>query len=156
MEEQSKIENQKERVVIDANQSKQPEQEEVIQEEVIKKDQEIDGVKFELRKLTNNDNLEVRNKSLETEFINGLEKTKVIFGEYQKYMLVYGLKSCSFFEDTVSEAIGVTPRLVNKRLGEIKKSDKTGLTIEIIDEIYKLTLQYNQVNKKNINQMVKK
>jgi len=109
--------------------------------------------KIFFRKLTKNDYLLIRDESIETKIMDGQEIQKLLTGTYEKMMLIYGIESAPFYNESWVPGLIISPRLRKQRESEF---DNSTFIMQDADILFKAILEFNKVDQDEIDKIRKK
>ena len=115
---------------------------------------EIEGIgKITFRKLTKSDYFTIRDESIETKIMEGQEIQKLLTGTYEKLILIFGIESAPFYNESWTPGLEIKGRLRKQRESEFDNSD---FIMQDADKLFKEILEFNKVDQEEIDRIRKK
>jgi len=115
---------------------------------------EIEGIgKITFRKLTKSDYFTIRDESIETKIMDGNEIQKLLTGTYEKLILIFGIESAPFYNESWTPGLEIKGRLRKQRESEFDNSD---FIMQDADKLFKEILEFNKVDQEEIDRIRKK
>jgi len=115
---------------------------------------EIEGIgKVTFRKLTKSDYFTIRDESIETKIMEGQEIQKLLTGTYEKLILIFGIETAPFYNESWTPGLEIKGRLRKQRESEFDNSD---FIMQDADKLFKEILEFNKVDQEEIDKIRKK
>ena len=115
---------------------------------------EIEGIgKVTFRKLTKSDYFTIRDESIETKIMEGQEIQKLLTGTYEKLILIFGIETAPFYNESWTPGLEIKGRLRKQREAEFDNSD---FIMQDADKLFKEILEFNKVDQEEIDRIRKK